>query len=48
MTGVRYNDGTLKISGNGTFDGDPKSEVDATLNTTDMKSDFDKLKTLAT
>jgi hypothetical protein len=48
VTGVRYNNGTLKTSGNGTYDGDPKSEVDATLNPTDMRSDFDKLKALAT
>jgi hypothetical protein len=48
VTGVRYNNGTLKTSGNGTYDGDPKSEVDATLNPTDMKKDFDELKKLAT
>lgn len=48
VTGVRYNNGTLKTSGNGTYDGDPKSEVDSTLNTTDMRKDFDELKKLAT
>lgn len=48
VTGVRYNNGTLKTSGNGTYGGDPSSEVDATLNTTDMKKDFDELKKLAT
>ena len=48
VTGVRYNDGTLKTSGNGSYDGDPKSEVDPTLNSADMKEDFDKLKALAT
>ncbi len=48
VTGVRYNNGTLKTSGNGTYDGDPKAEVDGTLNTGDMKSDFDELKKLAT
>ena len=45
---MRYNNGTLKTSGNGTYDGDPKAEVDGTLNTSDMKSDFDELKKLAT
>ena len=48
VTGVRYNNGTLKTSGNGTYDGDPKSEVDPTLNSSDMKKDFDALKKLAT
>ncbi len=48
VTGVRYNNGTLKTSGNGTYDGDPKDEVDATLNTSDMKEEFDELKKLAT
>jgi hypothetical protein len=48
VTGVRYNNGTLTTNGNGTFDGDPKSEIDPTLNSTDMKSDFDELKKLAT
>ncbi|MDQ3136576.1 MAG: hypothetical protein M3Q93_03195, partial [Gemmatimonadota bacterium] len=48
VAGVRYNDGTLNTNGNGTFDGDPKSVVDTTLNPTDMQSDFNKLKALAT
>ena len=48
VTGVRYNNGTLSTSGNGTYDGDPKSVLDASLNPTDMKADFDKLKALAT
>jgi hypothetical protein len=48
VTGVLYNDGTLTTSGNGTIGGDPASEVDPTLNSADMKSDFDKLKALAT
>ncbi len=48
VTGVRYNDGTLTISGAGDVAGAPDSVLDATLNSTDMKSDFDKLKALAT
>ena len=48
VTGVRYNNGTLKTSGNGTYDGDPKSEVDASLNPADMKAQFEKLKALTT
>jgi hypothetical protein len=48
VTGVRYNNGVLKTSGNGTFGGDPASEVDPTLNSTDLKADFDNLKKLAT
>ena len=48
VTGVRYNDGELKTSGNGTFGGVPDSALDATLNAADMKEDFDKLKGLAT
>jgi Tfp pilus assembly protein PilX len=47
-TGVRYNAGTLTITGAGTVAGEPDSTLDATLNTTDMKKDFDKLKALAT
>jgi Tfp pilus assembly protein PilX len=46
--GVRYNGGTLQKKGNGDFSGAPDSVKDATLNATDMKKDFDKLKALAT
>lgn len=49
VTGVLYNDGTLTTNGTGNkIDGNPPSNIDPTLNATDMKSDFDKLKTLAT
>ncbi|HUQ15660.1 MAG TPA: hypothetical protein VM094_06365 [Gemmatimonadales bacterium] len=48
VTGVRYNDGTLTKKGNGEFSGVPDSVKDASLNPTDMKAEFDKLKTLAT
>ncbi len=47
-TGVRYNSGTLTKKGNGDFSGVPDSAKDASLNPTDMKKDFDKLKALAT
>jgi hypothetical protein len=46
--GVRYNNGSLTTSGQGTIHGVPESELDPTLNSSDMKSDFDKLKALAT
>lgn len=48
VTGVLYNNGTLTTNGQGKVKGDPDSQVDPSLNTTDMKSDFDKLKALAT
>jgi hypothetical protein len=48
QTGVRYNNGSLTTSGQGSVHGAPDSELDPTLNTSDMKSDFDKLKALAT
>ena len=48
VTGVRFNNGTLKTSGNGTYGGDPDSLRDATLNSTDMRAEFDALKKLAT
>ena len=48
VTGVRYNNGELKTSGNGTYGGDPPSEVDPTLNASDMREEFDALKKLAT
>jgi hypothetical protein len=48
VAGVRYNDGTLQKKGNGEFSGVPDSVKDASLNATDMKKDFDKLKALAT
>ena len=38
----------VDVNGNGTYDGEPKSEVDASLNSSDMKKDFDELKKLAT
>jgi hypothetical protein len=47
-TGVRYNNGALTTSGQGTVYGAPDSRLDSTLNTSQMKSDFDKLKLLAT
>ncbi|HEX2218764.1 MAG TPA: hypothetical protein VHG35_08150, partial [Gemmatimonadales bacterium] len=48
VTGVLYNDGTLTTNGKANVDGTPPSAVDPTLNPTDMKKDFDKLKALAT
>ncbi len=48
VTGVRYNEGTLTANGNGAIAGQPDSILDPTLNATDMKKDFDKLKALAT
>jgi hypothetical protein len=48
VTGILYNNGTLKKSGNGNYDGEPASEVDPTLNPTDMKNDFEALKKLVT
>jgi hypothetical protein len=48
VTGVLYNNGTLKKSGNGNYDGVPASAIDPTLNPTDMQKDFDALKKLAT
>jgi hypothetical protein len=46
--GVRYNEGELKVSGQGAIAGQPDSILDPTLNSSDMKKDFDKLKALAT
>ena len=48
VAGIKYNEGTLKFSGNGTVAGEPDSLTDATLTTAKMKEDFDKLKALAT
>jgi hypothetical protein len=48
VTGVLYNNGTLTTNGKAKVQGDPASAIDPTLNTTDMKADFDKLKALAT
>ena len=48
VTGVLYNNGTITTSGNGKVTGEPTDAVDPTLNPTDMKADFDKLKALAT
>ena len=46
--GVRYNNGTVSTSGNGSIDGSPASVKDLTLNTSDMQSTFNQLKALAT
>lgn len=48
VAGVMYNNGSLTTSGNGSVDGSPASVLDPSLNTTDMKANFDKLKALAT
>jgi hypothetical protein len=48
VTGVRYNEGEVQFSGNGTVQGVPDTLMDNTLTTNKMKEDFDKLKTLAT
>jgi hypothetical protein len=48
VTGVLYNNGTLTTNGKAKVQGDPASAIDPTLNSTDMKADFDKLKALAT
>jgi hypothetical protein len=48
QTGVRYNNGALTTSGQGSVHGAPDSRVDSTLNASQMKTDFDKLKALAT
>jgi hypothetical protein len=48
VTGVLYNNGDLETGGMGKVDGEPKSEVDPSLNPTDMKKAFDELKTMAT
>ena len=48
VTGILYNEGVLKFSGNGTVQGVPDTLKDNTLTTSDMKKDFDKLKALAT
>lgn len=48
VPGIRYNDGSLKFSGQGTVAGAPDTLTDNSLTTSQMKSDFDKLKTLAT
>jgi len=48
VPGVRYNNGTLSTSGNGTYDGDPPSVPDSTLSTSSMQEDFNLLKKLAT
>ncbi len=46
--GVRYNNGTVSTKGQGTIGGVPATVKDLSLNPTDMKSDFDKMKELAT
>jgi Tfp pilus assembly protein PilX len=48
VPGIKYNDGDVKFSGNGTVYGAPDTLTDNTLTTNKMKEDFDKLKTLAT
>jgi hypothetical protein len=48
VTGIRYNEGEIKFSGNGTVQGAPDTLKDNSLTTNSMKEDFDKLKTLAT
>ncbi len=48
VAGVRYNNGTLTTSGKSAVQGDPQSVKDLTLNPTDLQSDFNKLKALAT
>jgi hypothetical protein len=48
QTGVRYNNGSLTTNGQGTVHGEPPSQLDSTLNASQMRSDFDKLKALAT
>jgi hypothetical protein len=48
VTGVLYNNGTLKTGGNGSYDGDPPAYKDSTLNSQDMLAQFNKLKVLAT
>jgi Tfp pilus assembly protein PilX len=46
--GVRYNNGTVSTSGNGTVGGVPATVQDPTLNPTDMQNNFNQLKALAT
>jgi hypothetical protein len=48
VTGVRYNNGTVTTSGNGTYDGTPAKQLDPTLTTQAMQDAFNKLKALAT
>ena len=48
VTGIRYNEGDVKYSGNGTVEGVPDTLRDNTLTANKMKEDFDKLKALAT
>lgn len=48
VAGVRYNNGTLSTSGNGSYDGEPPAVIDPTLNASDMQQEFNKLKALAT
>ena len=48
VTGIRYNEGDVTFSGNGTVQGAPDTLKDNSLTTNSMKEDFDKLKTLAT
>ena len=46
--GVRYNNGIVSTSGNGTVGGVPATVKDLTLNPTDMQNTFNQLKALAT
>jgi hypothetical protein len=48
VTGVRYNNGTVTTSGNGTYTGVPEKELDPTLTNQEMQNNFNKLKALAT
>lgn len=48
QAGVRYNNGTVTTNGNGTIAGSPASIKDLTLNSSDMQSNFNQLKALAT
>lgn len=48
VTGIRYNEGEVTFSGNGTVQGVPDTVKDNTLTTDEMKKNFDKLKSLAT
>jgi hypothetical protein len=48
VTGVRYNNGTITTSGQGTVAGVPPDQLDPTLTAQEMQDNFNKLKALAT
>ncbi len=48
VTGVRYNNGTVTTSGNGTYTGSPAKVLDPSLTSQSMQNAFNKLKALAT